>query len=148
MKENELYRQIRSQIRAYELLKESKLPRNMLLQEEKKRLEIERDNLIKDQMDEYKIELKKKKKSTDPRNSIPNYDALYKKFIADLEAKKAQNHMKKPVQCKPFTFHTKEKMRKVNSAANTRISSASGTRTTVQKHKPDSMQRLGTLSNY
>lgn len=145
-KEQELYRQIRNQIRAYETLKESKLPRNMELFEEKRRLEIEREiereNFIKEQMElasKFKVKNEKLAKSSKLSTSIPNYDELYKKFATELEQRKAESQ-KKTTICKPFKFSStnKNKLRKVTSATNSRPQSS----TFKRPSSASSMQRL------
>lgn len=43
-------------------------------------------------------------------HDVPDYDALYKKFIVDLEMKKAQN--RKSIDSKPFSLRAAARTRK------------------------------------
>ena len=116
MQELELYKQIKSQIRALELLKQSKLPQNMEMQNEKKKLEQERNEILLSEMNRIKKEIEKKelrKKKYKFTHEVPDYDALYKKFIIELEMKKAQN--RKHTKVEPFVLRSESRSRK-NSA--------------------------------
>jgi hypothetical protein len=113
MKEKELYKQIKSRMRAIELMKKSKLPHNMELQEEKRKLEEERNRLFMEEMTRLQQEVEEKELTRKhPRKSyeIPDYDALYRKFIIELETKKA--HGKKNTKTEPFVLRSSMQARK------------------------------------
>jgi hypothetical protein len=112
MKEEELYRQIRKQIRSNELLQKSKMPRNMALQKLKKELEIQRDAML-NTPNNTRPPLANQK--TRKSYIVPNYDELYKKFMMEFEEKKAANQKNKAKAPKPFSFDSKNEKR--NSVA-------------------------------
>lgn len=103
-KDDDLQRRIRKQIRALELLKQSKLPHNMELQEEKKMLEVERNQMFIKEMNRLQRELNEKEKKRRHKffHDIPDHDAKYRKFIIELETRKAYN--RKNTQAKPFNL--------------------------------------------
>ncbi len=92
-------------MRAIELLNQSKLPHNMELLEEKKLLEIERNQLFIDEMNRLQRELSEKEKhnsSIRKTHQVPDYDELYKKFTIEMETKKAVN--RKNTRTVPFVL--------------------------------------------
>ena len=102
-----MYKQINKQIRALELLKQSKLPHNMELMEEKKLLEIERNQLFLAEMNRLHREMKEKEsKNVSMRKShdVPDYDDMYKKFTIELETRKAVN--RKNTKSAPFVLRS------------------------------------------
>jgi hypothetical protein len=104
MKEEELYRQIRKQIRSNELLQKSKMPRNMELQKLKKELEVQRDLMLNTPNNTRPpIGNRNAKKSY----NVPNYDELYKRFMQEFEAKKAASQNIYAKAPRPFSFDKK-----------------------------------------
>lgn len=131
MKEKELYRLIRSQVRAYETLKESKLPKNMELQKQRKKLESEiKEKNEREALRNSKIFQTMSAKKVKKSSTIPNYDDLYKKFSTELEVKKSLNQ--KLTVCKPFKLQTKERANKRSVVK--RPTSASSIRTDINMH--------------
>ncbi len=112
MKEHELYKQISKQMRSLELLKNSKLPHNMELQEAKKLLEMERNQMFIDEMNRLQTEIDFKESKINPRKTheIPDYDEQYRKFVIELENKKMQN--RKAIRTEPFTLRAASRTRK------------------------------------
>jgi len=82
-------------MRALELLRQSKMPHNMELQNEKKQLEEEKNQFFVKEMNKLQRQLNKKqsrKKATRRlSHDVPDYDTLYKKFVVELENRKNQN---------------------------------------------------------
>lgn len=119
MKELELYKQLKNQIRALELLKQSKLPNNMQLQEEKKKLEQERAKIYLKEISrlQKKIDMSLERRTNSanknkaPRKShdVPDHNNLYKKFTIDMEMKKAEN--RKDIKSEPFVLLTETRTR-------------------------------------
>jgi hypothetical protein len=128
MKEEELYRQIRIRARADELLSQSKMPKNMELVEQKKLLEQERELFFMKEMNRLNKERNRMAASSSASNSssarnkmkmnkshdVPDYDAMYKKFIIELETRKAKN--RKHTKVEPFNLLTEERFRKDENA--------------------------------
>lgn len=112
MKENELYKQINKQMRSLELLKKSKLPHNMEMQEAKKLLEIERNQMFINEINrlQKEIDIKESKINKRKTHEIPDYDELYKKFTIELENKKNQN--RKHIKTAPFVLRAASRNRK------------------------------------
>lgn len=120
LQESELYKQIKSQMRALELLRQSKLPHNMELQNEKKQLEEEKNQFFIKEMNKLQRQMNRKqsRKKNTRRHSheVPDYDTLYKKFIVELENKKNQN--RKHVKAEPFVLETALRGRNCNESHN------------------------------
>jgi protein FAM161A len=118
MKEDELYKQIKNRIRAIELLKQSKLPSNMELMEQKKMLEQERNALYLKEIHRLNKKIDTAMKHTSKSaaskyrlaHDVPDYEALYKKFIIELETRKAQN--RKHTKIEPFNLLTEQRFKK------------------------------------
>jgi hypothetical protein len=109
MKEEEAFKQLKSRIRAVELLKQSKMPHNMELQEKKKQFEYERNQFFIKEMNrlQREAELNRSQKSglgKSKRKSyeVPDYDELYKKFVIEFERKKAL--ARKNTKVEPFVL--------------------------------------------
>ena len=138
-KEEELYKKIKSQIRSHNLLKSSKLPKNMRLLKDKKRLVDERQSFSSAELNKL---MKSKENSKKVRKSydVPNYDDLYKKFASEVEAKRYAGQSKTTV-CKPFSLHTNDRAKK-KELANSRISSAKSNFGRESLQINDSMARL------
>lgn len=110
IKENELYKEINKQMRALEMLKQSKLPNNMGLMEEKKTLEIERNQLFISEMNRLHQEMNDKElQNANLRKShdVPDFDEQYKNFTIQLEKRKAYN--RKNTTAVPFNLRTKSR---------------------------------------
>ena len=108
-------------MRALELLRQSKLPHNMELQNEKKQLEEEKNQFFIKEMNKLQRQMAKKesKKARSTRrhsHDVPDYDSLYKKFIVELENKKNQN--RKHVRAEPFVLETASRTRNCNENHN------------------------------
>ncbi|CAF1013326.1 unnamed protein product [Brachionus calyciflorus] len=121
MKELELYKQLKNQMRALELLKNSKMPNNMALYEEKKKLEQERAKLYIKEMSKLqkKVDQSLKKRATSATKSrkqkthdVPDFDAMYRKFVIELETRKAEN--RKNTKAEPFLLLTESRTRAKN----------------------------------
>lgn len=103
MKETEMYKQIQRQMRALEMLKESKLPHNMGLMEEKKLLEIERNQLFISEMNNLHKELNDKalqQANLRKNHDVPDYEEQFKNFTIQMEKRKAFN--RKNTKTVPF----------------------------------------------
>ena len=86
----------------------------MELQNERKQNEDERNQFFIREMNKLQRQIAKKeskKKQAARRHSheVPDYDALYKKFIVELENKKNQN--RKHVKAAPFVLETASRTR-------------------------------------
>jgi hypothetical protein len=107
-------------MRALELLRQSKLPHNMELQNEKKQLEEEKNQFFVKEMNKLQRQLNKKqsRKKVTRRLShdVPDYDTLYKKFVVELENRKSQN--RKHVKAEPFVLETALRTRNCNETHN------------------------------
>jgi hypothetical protein len=138
MKNSELYKKIQNQVRSIELLKQSKLPSNMEMQEERKMMEIERNQMFIQEMNRLQKEINKREQVKNGKASytVPDYDALYKKFMTEFERKKSQN--RKYTEPKPFALISEvrgkiikemkknnEQQQQQNSRKNSATSSAS-----------------------
>lgn len=107
IKEQEMYKQIQRQMRALEMLKESKLPNNMGLMEEKKLLEMERNQLFMTEMNRMHKELNDKElqqANLRKNHDVPDYDEQYKNFTIQLEKRKAFN--RKNTKAAPFQLRS------------------------------------------
>lgn len=77
----------------------------MELQEEKKMLEVERNQMFIKEMNRLQRELNEKESKRRRHkffHDIPDHDAKYRKFIIELETRKACN--RKNTQAKPFNL--------------------------------------------
>jgi hypothetical protein len=112
MKENELYKQINKQMRSIELLKQSKLPHNMEMQEAKKLLEMEQNQMFIDEINrlQKEIDIKEAKINQRKTHEIPDYDEQYRKFTVELENKKNKN--RKHIKTEPFVLRAVNRTRK------------------------------------
>ena len=119
LKEQELYKQINKQMRSLELLKQSKMPHNLELQQNKKLLEMERNEFFIREMNrlQKEVENKETKKNDLKTHEVPDYDELYKKFVIDMEKKKAGN--RKSIKVEPFVLRAASRTR--NKAQNSEI---------------------------
>jgi hypothetical protein len=95
MKEQELYRSLRKEMRAKALLGQSRLPFSN--QKPKPRRSMSVNDLAGTRFQEYSFKPK--------INSyyIPNYDKLHSKFLRDMEQTK---RTRSPTKCKPFLLYT------------------------------------------
>jgi hypothetical protein len=97
MKENSLYRTIKKEVRAKELLRQSRLPSSMQEREHHTKRSRSTSDLAHAGLEEYTFK---------PKTNgyyIPNYDQLHSKFLRQSEQMK---RMRKPTKCKPFLLHT------------------------------------------
>jgi hypothetical protein len=103
-------RQIKSKIRAMEMLKKSKLPKNLELQHKKNRIK-RMNNMLqsKEVNDDYKRH--HEHHHVAKYHDVPNYDELYRKFMTEFEFKKAQK--KKNTTVKPFVLRSASRTRNV-----------------------------------
>lgn len=119
IKELELYKQLKSQMRAIELLKQSKLPNNMQLQEEKKKLEQERAKIFIKEVSKLQKKIDKslerrarsanRNKPSRKSHDVPDFNTMYKKFVIEMEMKKAEN--RKNTKSEPFVLLTETRTR-------------------------------------
>ena len=118
-KEEELYKQIKNRMRAADLLNQSKMPTNMELMEKKKQLEQERDLLFLKEANRINKRVSTacsvaggamRAKSAKVNHEVPNYDSLYRKFVIELETRKAQN--RKHTKIEPFNLLTDARFQK------------------------------------
>ncbi|KAH0621824.1 hypothetical protein JD844_023470 [Phrynosoma platyrhinos] len=93
LKEEELYREIRIQMRSEELLRNSSLPSNRL---GNKGASKHREQCCLDHTEE--LECKPK-----PKVQVPDFELLHKKFQKQLQRQKNVKHI---TVCDPFTLHT------------------------------------------
>jgi hypothetical protein len=120
MKEEELYKQIKNRMRAAELLNQSKLPKNMKLNEQKKLLEHERELFFVKEMNQLAREraaasasqsaARRNKMRMNKSHDVPDHDAMYKRFVMELETHKARN--RKHTKIEPFNLLTEERFRR------------------------------------
>lgn len=98
MKEKSLYRTIKKEIRAKELLRQSRLPMSMQEQQEKRtRRSMSANDLTHMGMEEYTFK---------PKTNgyyIPDYDKLHSKFLRESEELK---NTRPSTKCKPFLLYT------------------------------------------
>lgn len=100
MKENSLYRTIKREVRARELLRQSRLPSSMQDHQEKRkriRRSMSANDLAHFGLEEYTFK---------PKTNgyyIPDYDKLHSKFLRQSEQAK---RMRPPTKCKPFLLYT------------------------------------------
>jgi len=100
MKEKSLYRSIKKEIRAKELLRQSRLPSNMQEREHQTKhtlRSMSANDLARIGREEYTFK---------PKTNgyyIPNYDKLHSKFLRQSEQIK---RIKSPTKCKPFLLYT------------------------------------------
>ena len=99
MKEKSLYRSIKKEIRARELLRQSRLPTNMHHREHqtKYRRSMSASDLVRVGLDECTFKPKTN------GHYIPDYDKLQSEFARQTEQLK-QN--REPTKCQPFLLHT------------------------------------------
>ncbi|CAF0730762.1 unnamed protein product [Adineta steineri] len=101
MKENSLYRSIKKQIRAKELLRQSRLPSSMQEREHHVKHHTHRsmsaENLARAGREEYTFKPKTN------GHYIPNYDKLHEKFLRETERAK---RLRPPTKCEPFLLYT------------------------------------------
>ena len=133
LKEQELYKQIYKQMRALELLKQSKMPHNLELQQNKKLLEMERNEYFIQEMNRLQKELEDKEgiKNNRKTHEIPDYDELYRKFVIEMENKKNMN--RKSIKAEPFVLLAASRTRAKNNLDNT---------SQTQMSRSSSMSRL------
>ncbi|CAF0859584.1 unnamed protein product [Didymodactylos carnosus] len=99
-KEQELHRHVKKQMRAKELLRQSKLPDNMRKRQQKRSLsanDLSRKKLNQLGLQEYSFK---------PKTNgyyIPNYDKMHRQFISNMESSK---QLRSPTKCKPFLLYT------------------------------------------
>jgi hypothetical protein len=99
MKENSLYRSIKKQIRAKELLRQSRLPSSMQerRQVNRSRRSMSTTDLARVGREEYTFK---------PKINgyyIPNYDKLHSRFLRQTEQAK---RLRSPTKCEPFLLFT------------------------------------------
>lgn len=100
MKENSLYRTIKKEVRAKELLRQSRLPSSMQGREEHMkhvRRSMSASDLARVGLEECTFK---------PKTNgyyIPDYDMLHSKFLRQTEEMK---RFRTPTKCKPFVLHT------------------------------------------
>lgn len=100
MKENSLYRTIKKEVRAKELLRQSRLPSSMQHREEHMkhvRRSMSASDLARVGLEECTFQ---------PKTNgyyIPDYDKLHSKFARECEEMK---RFRTPTKCKPFVLHT------------------------------------------
>jgi hypothetical protein len=100
MKENSLYRSIKKELRAKELLRQSRLPLSMQEREQQtkfSRRSMSASDLTRIGLEEYTFK---------PKTNgyyIPDYDKLHSKFIRQSEQNK---RIRSSTKCKPFLLHT------------------------------------------
>ncbi|CAF1026654.1 unnamed protein product [Rotaria sordida] len=100
MKEKSLYRSIKKEMRAKELLRQSRLPSSMYEREQQAkriRRSLSANDLARMGYEEYTF-----KPKTNGYH-IPNYDKLHSKFLHQSEQAK---RMRAPTKCKPFLLYT------------------------------------------
>jgi hypothetical protein len=102
------------------------MPKNMELVEQKKLLEKERELFFMREMNRLNKERNRMASSASTSSSarnkmkmnkshdVPDFDAMYKKFIIELETKKAEN--RKHTKIEPFNLLTEERFRKDETA--------------------------------
>lgn len=100
VKEEEALKQLKSKVRAVELLKQSKLPHSMELNEKKKKLEYERSQFFMQEMNRLQKEAENSKDKPKKSYDVPDYDELYKKFVIEFERNKAK--ARKNTKVEPF----------------------------------------------
>jgi hypothetical protein len=100
MKENSLYRSIKKQVRAKELLRQSRLPSSM--QQRDRHMRHTRRSMSASEMTRTGLEECTFKPKTNGYY-IPNYDRLHSKFLRETEEAR---RMRAPTQCEPFLLHT------------------------------------------
>lgn len=103
---NEELKRMKSKIRAMEMLKNSKMPKNLELQHKMNKLK--RMNSMSRSHDALH-RLDNRRASLDRSHEIPNYDKLYRKFMTEFEFRKAQN--KKNTEIKPFVLRSASRAR-------------------------------------
>ncbi|CAF3257260.1 unnamed protein product [Rotaria socialis] len=96
MKEQEVYRSIRRNIRSKELLRKSRLPFSNKKSKQSRR-SMSANDLARIGYEEFSFKPK--------TNSyyVPNYDKLHSKFTRNMEQSK---RMRSPTKCKPFLLYT------------------------------------------
>lgn len=100
MKENSLYRTIKKEVRAKELLRQSRLPSSMQVREEQMndlRRSMSANDLSQAGLEECTFQ---------PKTNgyyIPDYDRLHSKFLRQSEQMK---RFRTPTKCEPFLLHT------------------------------------------
>ena len=107
MKESEMYKQIQRQMRALEMLKESKLPHSMGLMEDKKLLEMERNQQFITEMNNLHKELNDKtlqQANLRKNHEVPDYEEQFKNFTIQMEKRKAFN--RKNTRTVPFQLRS------------------------------------------
>ncbi|UJR29015.1 hypothetical protein I4U23_010233 [Adineta vaga] len=100
MKENSLYRSIKKQVRAKELLRQSRLPSRM--QEREHHTKHTRRSMSASDLARVGLEECTFKPKTNGYY-IPNYDKLHERFLRETEEAK---RLRPPTQCQPFLLHT------------------------------------------
>lgn len=100
MKENSLYRTIKKEVRAKELLRQSRLPSSMQERQEQMhdlRRSMSANDLSQTGLDQCTFQ---------PKTNgyyIPDYDKLHSKFLRQSEQMK---RFRTPTKCEPFVLHT------------------------------------------
>lgn len=100
MKETSLYRSIKKQVRAKELLRQSRLPSSMQARE--RHMKHTRRSMSATDMTRTGLEECTFKPKTNGYY-IPNYDRLHARFLRETDRAR---HMRQPTQCEPFLLHT------------------------------------------
>ncbi|CAF0894447.1 unnamed protein product [Didymodactylos carnosus] len=119
MKEQNLYRHIKKQMRAKELLRQSKLPNNM--HERQQKYKHQRSSSANDLSRKFN-QLGREEYTFKPKTNgyyIPDYDKIHRQFISDMESSK---QMRSPTKYEQFrrsqTFQIKGKQIRRASTAN------------------------------
>jgi hypothetical protein len=97
MKEKSLYRSIKKEMRAKELLRQSRLPTSMQEREQHAKRSMSASDLRRIGHEEYTFK---------PKTNgyyIPNYDKLHSQFLRSTEQNK---RLRAPTKCKPFLLYT------------------------------------------
>ena len=100
MKENSLYRSIKKQVRAKELLRQSRLPSSMQRREH----HTKQTRRCRSATDLARVGLEEC--TCKPKTNgyyIPNYDKLHSRFLRETEEAKRS---RPPTECKPFLLYT------------------------------------------
>ncbi len=99
-------------MRALEMLKASRLPNNMSLMEEKKMLEMERNEVFMAEMERLHREMNDKQLQLErlrKNHDVPDHDEAYRSFTVQLERHKAAN--RKNTRTVPFTLRSGSRSR-------------------------------------
>ena len=97
MKEKSLYRTIKKEVRAKELLRQSRLPSSMQNRDEQLKHSMSANDLSRTGHEECTFK---------PKTNgyyVPDYDKLHSDFLRQSEQTK---HSRAPTKCKPFLLHT------------------------------------------